>query len=47
MYAYTDTCMHVTIINGKGGHGFGREQRGLYGRIWREENEKGNYMIVL
>jgi hypothetical protein len=32
--------MHVTIINGKRGCEFEREQRGVYGRIWRKERNE-------
>lgn len=31
---------HVKIMNEKKAHGFLRDQRGVYGRVWREEVEE-------
>lgn len=41
--------MHKGIINEKGGHGkeFGREQGEAYDRVWREEWERRNDVIIL
>ena len=38
--------MDITSVNGKRGHGFGKEQGGLGGRNWREERKRGNYIIM-
>jgi hypothetical protein len=39
--------MSITTINGIGGHKVGKEQGGVYGRIWREKREGENYVITL
>ena len=31
----------------KRGHGFAREQGGVYGIVWKEKREGGNYTIIL
>lgn len=36
---YTYAYIHVTTINEDRDHEFEREQRGLYGRLWREGRE--------
>lgn len=38
--------MAITLVNGKRGHGFEKEQGGLGGKTWREERERGNYIIM-
>lgn len=40
------TAMAITLVNGKRGHGFEKEQGGLGGKTWREEKERGNYIIM-
>lgn len=39
--------MHVTIINGKKGHKFERRQGEAYGRVWVEEREGKNDVIII
>lgn len=31
----------------KGGHEFGRDQGGVYERVWREERERRNEVIIM
>lgn len=38
--------MHVTIIENKQGLEFEREQAGLCGRVWSEEREWGNNVLI-
>lgn len=37
----------VLTINDKGIHKFKRSQGGIFGRIWRQENEGENAVIIL
>lgn len=39
-------CMHVIAINKKRSHEFDKEQ-GAYGKVWKEEREGGNDVIIL
>lgn len=43
---YTHTYIHTTISE-KGGHEFGRDQGGVYERVWREERERRNEVIIM
>lgn len=38
---------HIRILNEKKGHGFPRDQKGVYGRVWREERDESNDVIIL
>lgn len=43
MYTY----LHVTTIMEKRAHAHDKEQRGLYGRGWMEEQEGGKEVIII
>jgi hypothetical protein len=40
-------CVCVATIKEKRGHEFERKQEGIYGRIWREEREEINDVIII
>lgn len=40
-------CVCVLIINDKGIHKFKRSQGGIFERMWRQENERENAVIIL
>lgn len=40
-------CVCVLTINDKGIHKFKRSQGGIFGRIWRQENDGENAVIIL
>lgn len=42
MHTYKYINMHITIINFKEGHEFGREKYGVYRRVMKEKKEEGN-----
>lgn len=47
-YNFADRIyMCVLTINDKGIHKFKRSQGGIFGRIWRQENEGENVVIIL
>lgn len=39
--------LHVTTINVKRSHGLEQQQRGVYGKVWREKREGWNDVITL
>jgi hypothetical protein len=39
-------CMCVTTVDDKEGHEFEKDQE-VYGRVWREERERGSDVITL
>ena len=39
--------IYVTTINGERDHEFERDQRGVHRRVWREEREEANDVIIL
>jgi hypothetical protein len=39
--------MHLAIVNEERGHGFEKDQEGLYGRIKREERVGRNDVIII
>lgn len=42
------TCnKHVITINERGGKGLEKEQRWIYRRFWKEENEERNVIITI
>lgn len=44
---YHVTCKHVTTINEKMGHEFGREEGQVCGKVWKEERKEQNYIVTL
>lgn len=46
MYACTYIYMHAIKINEKRGYKFEGEWGGLYKRVWREERERRNVIIL-
>ena len=40
------TYLHATTIKEKRGHEFEWQQGGVYGRVWTEEREGGNDVII-
>lgn len=40
MYKYIHKCRYGRAINENRGHEFGRQQGGVYERVWREENKR-------
>lgn len=46
-YVYTHTYMYIIVISEKRGQEFEREQVGVYKRIWREEKEWINDVIII
>ena len=40
-------CTHVETINNKIGHEFERDQESIYGRIWSEQMEGYNDVLIL
>lgn len=45
--SYTSTYMHGKKNQGKRGTEFDKEQRGVYGRTWREAREGGSDVITI
>jgi hypothetical protein len=39
--------MCITKINFKRGHKFERQQKKIYGKVWRKERDKINYVIMI
>lgn len=44
---YVFTCKHVATVNERRGHVFERESRVVYGRVWKEERQGGDLVIIL
>lgn len=44
---YRQIKLYILTINEKRGHGFRREHVRIYRRIWREEWEGGNDIIII
>lgn len=47
IYVYTNKYIHAKTIYEQRGHGFERDQEGVYGRVWREVREERNGVIKL
>lgn len=46
-YVYTNTYMHAVTVDEKRGHGFEREQGGVYRKAWREVRREQNVVIKI
>lgn len=47
MISLYDVICFVTAINGKRYHEFEREKGPIYGKVWKEEREGENGIIIL